>query len=188
MKTKRVLFTIVLLLVLSGGLAWEFWPRGDTGAGNSSLPSLSPHKIAGTTSGSQPPAVEAPKLPAVNPALSAPSKTQPDRAAISAAGGSIEPVSVTYANNQTNMDFGEVALTPGVPVHLTLPTGQKGTMTASVAADGRMQVDVDIQGVAPGGQSNMMHGVAMGDGRTVGRTTQGNGEINISYSAKLSGN
>ena len=176
---------LVLLLALAGGLAWVFWGRGKSPEANPAPASLTAPKDPGATT--SPAAVVLPKLPAVGAAPIAASNVKPDRAAITAGGGNIEPLTVTYENNQTNMDFGEVMLTPGVPVHLTMPTGQTGTMTGSMTADGRLQVDVDIQGVAPGGQANMVHGVAFGDSKGTSKISFGNGEINISYTAKLAG-
>ncbi len=186
MRTKPAIILLIGLSAVVVGLAWEFRPRGESQGANLTPAVSSTLKLSGTAS--VPPAVEAPKAPAVNPATVVADKTKPDRAAITAAGGSIEPVALTYVNNQPTMDFGEVVLTPGVPVHLVMPTGQTGTMTANRTLDGRLQVDVDIQGVAPGGQANMVHGVAFGDSKGITNASFGNGEINIIYSVKLSGN
>jgi len=183
MNSSRRWF-LVLLLALAGGLAWAFFGRRESPEAKPGSASLTTPMAPGATP--LPAVVEAPKMPAAKSATLAGSGAKADRAAITAAGGTIEPITVTYENNQPHMDFGEVMLTAGVPVHLTMPTGQTGTMTASVAVDGRLQVDVDVQGVAPGGQSNMVHGVAFGDAKSTGKVTFGNGEISISYTAILS--
>jgi hypothetical protein len=167
-----------LAAALVGGLAWKFWPT------ITSTPSSLPRPSAPAPI---PSTVQAPNQPTAPPASSSSTSAPPDRAAISAAGGSIEPVSVTYQDKHVKMDFGSVALTLGVPAHLTMPTGQTGTVTAALAADGRLQMDVDIQGTAPGGQATMLHGVFFGDAKSGGQIDFGNDDISILMTVKLAG-
>lgn len=93
-------------------------------------------------------------------------------------------MSVTYQDKHVKMDFGSVVLTPGVPAHLTMPTGQTGTVTATLSTDGRMQMDVDIEGTAPGGQATMLHGVFFGDAKDGGQIDFGNDDISLVMTVK----
>jgi len=194
MKSHKRLLILLLIALLIGGLAWKFWPLGTLSGEKTAMPSTptpSVPKYANATPATSAPVVSAPKLPVaqpVNPTSTAnAANSAADRAAITVAGGSIAPLSVNYDNNQVTMDFGVVVFTPGLPVPLILPTGQTGTMTASIGEGGALQVDLDIKGNAPSGQSTMMHMVTFTDAKS-GNVEIASAGLNFKFSPRLQGN
>jgi hypothetical protein len=171
-QPTRIILVNALVALLVIVLAWKFFQPAQKSPAASAQP---------------PATVAAPKLAPAMPAASTATSAPPDRAAVSAAGGSIEPVAVTYVDKQVNLDFGQVVLTPGVPVPLHLPANQPATITATLSPDGRMQIDVDIQHAAADGPGMMLHGVFFGDVQGSGPFNLHNDDLSLSFSAKLAG-
>jgi hypothetical protein len=176
MKTSAKMALAVLFLALLVLLAWKFFPP------TQNSPSPAP------AVNSQPPAaVAVPKLAPATPAPASTTAPPPDRAALSAAGGSLDPLSTTYDHQHAIFDFGQVILTPGVPVRLNLPSGQPTTMTATVSSDGQMQVDVDIQHAPADGPGVLSHGVFFGAASGLAQVSQETPDFRLTFSAKLAG-